>query len=285
MDEWIAKPDSWIAIAGTLIGVIGLWLSWKSRRRRIIRYGFIIRRQIFSNLFVKQTPQFDLKLNGQPVRELYLVELYVQNAGNEPLREADFLRPFRLSFNKVVTILPLQLTRNKKDIPTSYTTGEQDGKSYLELTTTLIETGDTIRITFIYESESYADYKLDGRIVDGRIVRLRMYEEELEEDFRYRAFRRYKHYVTPIAMFVTISFFWAWRFCFDYFWPTNGSGQNELYWHHFVALLVGFIVGSIIGIKITRHWEQKEIKKRVAEIEERDRALREKTAEHINEHV
>ena len=200
MTEWLRAPESWIGIFGTIVGLAGLIVSWKSRKRRVLRYGFTVRRQVFSNQFVSHLHDFDLRLNGAPVRELFLVELFVTNKGNETLFAADFLQPLRLQFEAPVTLVPLNTTRARTDVPLEHVLESTAEGPSIVFTTPLIEPGNRLRAAMLYEHETHAQYRLDGRIIGGRLSRSTGYEEGVEEDFEYRVYRKYKHQRTTGAM-------------------------------------------------------------------------------------
>ena len=178
-------------IIGISLAVLGVYVTYRYRRRRLIRYVFGFRRRIFSNLFGSEQT-YDFRLNDRPVRDIFLIQLSITNRGTEPLEGKDFIRPLTLRFDRRVHLFLLDVKRRQSDIPFTHQVGEENDCTVLRFKTDLFETGDTIWCKFIYESDAHAEYDLDGRIVDGKIRRRAYAYERIDEDWEYAIQRKYK---------------------------------------------------------------------------------------------
>jgi len=266
MDTGDLLAQWFLPVVGVLLAVVGIALTLRSRQRRVLRYSFPVRRLVFSNSFL--APEgFDLRLNGQPVRDLFLVNLRIDNVGNQVIRAEDLRRPLRLVFDRTVQFSPLRITRDKQDIPLVHHLGEDGDQSFIEIGTELIEPGDSILLEFLYEAETYARYDLDGRIVNGRLARKYIYEESVDEDYRYGLHRFYRRKSDFPAMLVTM--------LFALLGALGGTGLAKLLrlpestapLVSGIGAAVGFVIGMIVANKTVdrrfREMRDREIEARV----------------------
>lgn len=183
--EWV------LPALALLFGIVSLITAIRSLRARRLRYYLPIRRRLFSNRYLEHG-DFNLKLNSSPVADLFLAQVDINNVGTQPIRRQDLIGPLSLTFDRHVRPFPVKFERRRADIPIGYDVEQTDEATVLRIYTPLIETDDQIRITFLYESSTYADYKLAARIVDGSLVKGHIYEEAVDEDFHYGLYRRFK---------------------------------------------------------------------------------------------
>lgn len=193
-----------ISSLSLLVGSVGIYLAFKFRKKRLLQFSYPLKAQIFSNEFV-EVENFDLRLNNTPVRDLFLFEIKIENKGTETLTKEDFLKPIRIIFNKEVNLFPISIRRKKSDIPIEYEFGKEDGRTFFLIKTTMIEPSDILTFNIIYESDSYAKYDLECRIVNGKAKHKYYYEEDIDENFHYKIYRKYKGQRKFFSMILTFT--------------------------------------------------------------------------------
>jgi hypothetical protein len=257
-----------ISIMSILIGLFGIILALRFRRRRLLIYSFPIRRQIFSNEYLN-IEDFNFLLNGKPVRDIFLVELRIENKGNETLYRQDFLDPVKLVFNKKVNVFPVNIYRKKADVPYEHTIGIDGDSSFFELKTDLIEPGDTFIINLLYESDSYSDYKVQCRITNGKLKYRYQYEETIDENYHYRIYRKYKGIRKFFTMIVTVGLFFFLTSALKGLFPILFSKEVPIYVDVLRVILISItlILLMIPSMWIVDKYFDKKSKREVDEIE------------------
>ena len=195
-----------ISTLSLIVGFIGIFLACKFRRKKILQFSYPIKAKIFSNEFV-EVENFNLTLNGKPVRDLFLFEIKIENKGTETLNEKDFIKPIKIIFNKEVNLFPISIKRKKSDIPIKYDYGNIDRKTFFLVETPMIEPNDVLSFNIIYESDSYAKYDLECRIINGKVKHKYYYEEDIDENFHYKIYRKYKGPRKTLSMILTAIMF------------------------------------------------------------------------------
>jgi hypothetical protein len=279
--ESIKFQELVLPIAGLLVGIGGIFLAWKYRKRRSLSYSFPIRRQIFSNEFAS-VGSVDLQLNGNPVRDLFLVELEIMNNGNETLFSKDFLKPIELHFNRLVDLIPISINRKKSDIPISWEVFKEHDYTVLRLVTDIIEPQDVISVDMLYESDSFADYVLEARLIDGKLKYKIQYEELIEENYKYRIYRKYKGKRRFLGFSLFTVMFFSVNALFKYLFP-NFVIENCADWIQVVSpflqivlLIILMIISAIISQKFYDKKQEKEINEMDEFLAERDATLSKK---------
>lgn len=260
-----AQVDFLLTISSILLGLIGLYLAFRFRRKRIVTCSFPMRQKIFSNKF-GNLDNFKLLLNEEPVRDLFSVQVKIVNKGNETLFPKDFLQPMTLSFDRSVKVFPVNIKRKKGDIPTSYEITNSHNETNLILNTDLFEPKDTILIDLVYENDSYANYVLDGRIIDGKIVYRPHYEESIDENYHYRIYRKYKGLRKFVSLFLLMGiltlFIVPLKIFFPEYFSEDVPSQIQTYKSILSFVLIIFLMFPSMWFadKIFDHREKREIK-------------------------
>lgn len=271
-----------ISILGVVIGLIGIFIGLRFKRKRLIIYSTPIRKQIFSNVFV-DVENFNLRLNDKPVRDLYFIELHIQNKGNETIYEKDFLRPLKLTFDENVKLFPINYVRKNSDIDVKYEYGEESGKTYFEIFTELIEPGDILIFQIMYENNKASDFTLDGRIVNGKIkFYYKMYFEESSRDTISKLTAgKYKERMRSNSMLLTLIFLaiviYLGKILFPGFDPTKDNPFYIDILYFFIFFIIFIIISSIAMLIVMKYYKKivdKEIKEKEEFIEKRELKLK-----------
>lgn len=250
--------ENWLALAGFAVGIVGLVTAAKWRQRRVVEFSLPVRRLVFSNEFAG-VESFDLRLNGKPVRDLFILSVRFCNTGTEVLREADFLRPLRVTFDRAVTILPAFVNRKQKDIPVHYNIEQSGNESSLLVSTELFEPGDEIELGVLYESDSYPQYRVDGRIVNCRLVGRSSSQEAVQDNYHFLILRKHKAARKGLIMVGTVVLAAGILKLLDWLVPSLQASQNTaVVLLSFVAsfTIVAMTVFSIFDRMMLREWKE-----------------------------
>lgn len=253
-----------IPVASIIIGIIGIYLAFKFRKKRILHYSFQVRRKIFSNTF-SDVDNFNLSLNNKPVRDLFLVELQIENKGNVTIYEKDFYENMELSFNGPVNLFPIRVQRSKSDIPVKYEHGLNGNNAFFKIITEFIEPKDKLTFSILYENDSYAEYVFNCRIINGKAIYKYIYEEAIEENYNYRIYRKYKHKRKTLFYVILIFLMSAFSFSIKYFFPDFSLENENLTTVQSIIQSLGyiFVLGVFFSISVylsNKYYEKKQIK-------------------------
>ncbi len=166
--EDLLSIQNLIGLIGLLLTVYGVILTLRFKENKIIKYFIPFKQLIFANQFI-DLEQFDLKLNGSHVRDIFALEIMIENAGNVIITKQDFIKPIQVKFSKPINLFPVKILRKKSDIPFEYKIFTNENRTILEILTEFVEPKDFFDIRILYESDEAAEITLDARILNGEL--------------------------------------------------------------------------------------------------------------------
>lgn len=192
-----------ITVVGSLAGVASLIMVWRSRSQRELTYRLSNSRQMYSRSLLG-ADGFFLELDDEPVKELFMIELELENTGDEVLDRDDFLRPLRLTVNDEARVFPVEIDRRRSDIDVEYELQQDREQPSVRIVTDLIEPGDQVTLRVLYEDECERTVVVDGRIVDGELMSGDAGDLALGQEFERRLTAFPKYSITEMFVFFLV---------------------------------------------------------------------------------
>ncbi|MGH7648121.1 MAG: hypothetical protein ACREND_08380, partial [Gemmatimonadaceae bacterium] len=147
-----------VAIVAAIVMPIVLYL-WARRRKRLV---FRARRVLVASVNAQFSRQVQILFDGQPVSSACLVEVSLENTGNEEVHSRDFERPLRFSFEKGSRILTSKVSAVRPAALRPDLRRSETGTTDAELQPLVLNARDQIDFQFLVDGDG--DVKVDARI-------------------------------------------------------------------------------------------------------------------------
>ena len=257
-------------MAGAAIVLLGWLIAARGESRRRIRFSLRERRHVYSSALVG-SETFLLTLDGEPVRELYSIDLEIKNSGNRSLKRGDFRRPPTLVFDKSVKVLPVNTRTKPEGRSVTQETAPHGDTTRVCFQPSILHPGDAITRSLLYEVDGAAAVSLDGRLINGEVECHAEPFEDSVQDFRYRIHPDYDAYKLPTTILVLYVLINGSVYLASIVWPELRDESNPdalsdtglrvvLLLFAILAIPIGAIVSYLIDRRLRRQIRQEEKK-------------------------
>src|SRR5450759_4081788 len=86
--------SEWIGAIGLVLGLLGIWLTFRSRRTKLLRYA--VRSSNLIHDWQSRLPHLSIKYKDEPVENLTLTQIALWNGGGEVVEREDWPERDRL---------------------------------------------------------------------------------------------------------------------------------------------------------------------------------------------
>jgi hypothetical protein len=167
MGAWLGKQ--WWQGIGVLVAVLLFFGSlWWTRSIKAVSYEVVSQTPLVS-LQDSAARQLQVLYNGQPVADVSLIVLRVQNTGNEPIPTVDYEKPITFQFGEGAQVLSAEITEMT---PPNLGASVRLTPNSVELAPTLLNSEDTLLVKALI-SGSAIKVTADARIVGVRELLVR----------------------------------------------------------------------------------------------------------------
>lgn len=155
-----------VAVLGTIAAIfITIWLT---HRRKILSYRVLSHTPIASVHNSRETDgRVQILFNGEPVHNVELILLKIENTGDIPIASDDYENPLQISLNKTAKILEAQIIeKSPNNLPASIDYEE----STVSLKPLLLNSKDSVTMK-ILASQFNGSLFVEGRIIGVKSVK------------------------------------------------------------------------------------------------------------------
>ena len=111
----LSDPKVILAALSLIVAVIALFYAHKRNPRKSLSYLVHYHLSVL-NVHSELKDRVQITLDGKPVEEVYLSEIYIVNDGNAPITQADYEMPVSINFGDAAEVLPTpQITERKPE--------------------------------------------------------------------------------------------------------------------------------------------------------------------------
>ena len=156
----------WIAVLGILLALIAWWHSTKSRELLVRVAPTVVE-------VLKDGVASDLAVSykGRPITSgLRTYQVAIWNAGREPIRGEDVLKPIMLGWSSDDAVVEVKVVKTTRDEISFSVASFQRGLNQLKIDWRIMESNDGALVQFLVEGASPPRFSISGTIVgQGRV--------------------------------------------------------------------------------------------------------------------
>jgi len=148
-----------IAFGATVVAV-----TMTLRQRRQKRLTYSLRTYLLATVHGDIKTRVSILYDGNPVKDVRLVQIEFKNTGNVPIATQDFERPLRIAFNKKSRILTAEITESiPSDLGPAIDTNWSKGVPEVVVEPLLLNPSDSFIVKLLLAGS--VEYEVSARIV------------------------------------------------------------------------------------------------------------------------
>jgi hypothetical protein len=171
MREFIENlnPDRIIGLIGFILTGLSLIYAFRESKKNKVKKSIIldygVTCSIFKNNPSLKTEELKLLWNNKEVGNIFQTEIYLKNSGNTSLKNSDFLKPIKISFQQNIELLKTNIYSSSEFTKLKWNKINEE----IIIDVDLLEKKKIIRTEIVYSNEMVSPLNIDIAILDGNI--------------------------------------------------------------------------------------------------------------------